>query len=859
MSKEEQRDISYEYQSIIPVEIEKNVKKSFIEYAMSVIVSRALPDVRDGLKPVHRRILYSMYEDKLTYDKAFRKSATTVGAVLGSYHPHGDSSVYEAMVRMAQPFSLRYPLIDGHGNFGNIDGDGAAAYRYTEARMARLANEMLADIEKRVVDFMPNFDNKKEEPVVLPSRFPNLLVNGSVGIAVGMATNIPPHNLGEVIDGTVYYMEHPDASVADVMKYIKGPDFPTYATIYGTAGIYAAYATGKGHVSVRAKAEIEEEKHRIIVTEIPYAVNKSMLVKSIADLVKEKKVDGITDLRDESGRAGMRIVIDYRRDVNGQILLNQLYKYTQLQDTFAINMVAIVNNEPKVLGLLDILRCYIEHQEDVIKRRVCFDLDRALQREHILEGQKIAIDAIDEVIHMIRYSDSVADAKASLIERFALTDVQAQAIVDMTLGKLAGLERIKIEEELEEKRALIAELRAILADEGRVKEIIKEEMLEIRRKFADERRTEIVEAEDDIILEDLIERHTCVITMTKTGYIKRQAADTFSAQRRGGKGIIGMATKEEDTVERVYAVGSHSFLLFFTNLGKVFVKKAYEIPEASRTAKGTNLVNILELSEGEKVTSIIELPEFSPEHYLMMVTKQGVCKRAAVTDFEFARKNGKIAINLDEGDELSFVRRTEGEDDVIVATRNGRCVRFNENEARVMGRNARGVRAIKTTDDDTVCGVAIPNEEKMLVTISECGYGKASPFSDYAAHSRGGKGYAVHGVTAKTGGIAGIVTAGNDDDLLMITNEGVMIRTPVAELRVCGRTSQGVIAMRLSEGQSIVNLTVLPHEDSAEAAFEEEETDTEAVEIPVDGETAPETSENGEEAAAADVPAEEEN
>ena len=591
----EHRDISYENQKIVDVEMGKRVQKSFIEYAMSVIVARALPDVRDGLKPVHRRILYAMYQDKLTYDRPFCKSATTVGNVLGRYHPHGDASVYDAMVRLAQPFNMRYPLVEGHGNFGNVDGDGAAAYRYTEARMSRLANEMMTDIDKNVVDFDPNFDNRLEEPQVLPSRFPNLLVNGSVGIAVGMATNVPPHNLGEVIDGTIYFMKHPDATVAELMNYIKGPDFPTYGIICGSSGIYQAYQTGKGRIIVRARAEVDENKRRIVVTEIPYQVNKSMLVESIAELVKDKRVDGITEIRDESGKAGMKIVIEYRRDANGQVILNQLYKYTQLQDTCAVNMIALVNGEPKLLGLRDILRHYIAHQENVIRRRTIFELDRTRARVHILEGLKLALDDIDEVIDTIRKSSSKQDARDALVSRFGLSQVQAQAIVDMTLGSLAGLERLKIEDELAAKQALIEELEGILADESKLQSILEEELLAIKEKFSDGRRTEISSAIDDIIDEDLIERHECVITMTHAGYIKRAPAATYSAQKRGGKGIIGMTTKEEDFVEDVIIADSHSCLLLFTNTGRVYMKKAYQIPEASRTAKGTNIVNVIDM------------------------------------------------------------------------------------------------------------------------------------------------------------------------------------------------------------------------------------------------------------------------
>lgn len=809
------KEITFENQKILPIRMDVEVKKSFIEYSMSVIVARALPDVRDGLKPVHRRILYAMYEDHLTSDKPFRKSATTVGNVLGRYHPHGDVAVYDTMVRMAQDFSMRYPLIEGHGNFGNVDGDGAAAYRYTEARMAKISNEMLENIEKDVVPFSPNFDNKLKEPDVLPARFPNLLVNGSVGIAVGMATNIPPHNLGEVIDGTIYYMEHPDASVTDIMQYIKGPDFPTYATIYGTQGILQAYTTGKGHVMVRSKAEIDEEHHRIIITEIPYAVNKSMLIKSMADLVNDKRIDGVTDMRDESGRAGMRIVIEYRRDANGQVILNQFYKYTQLQDTFAVNMIALVNGEPKCLSLPQILHHYIKHQETVIERRVKFDLDKALTRAHILEGQMIAIENIDEVIRIIRSNASVNDAKTALMETFNLTDPQAQAIVDMTLGKLAGLERIKIQDELKEKEALIKELRDILTSEGRIHQIIKDEMLEIKRKYADERRTEIVAAENEIVLEDLIERHTCVITMTQSGYIKRQPADTYVAQKRGGKGIIGMTTKEEDVVDDVHIVPSHAFLLMFTNLGRVYVRKAYQIPEAGRTAKGTSVVNVLELSDGEKVTAIIDLPAFNDNEYLMMATRNGVIKRVAVKEFEYQRRGGKIAVDLDEGDSLDFVVKTCGEDEVVLASHNGQAIRFREDQARVMGRGARGVRGMTLADGDYITGAAVVKEDCMLLSITENGFGKLTPFEEYSTHGRGGKGIVCHAITEKTGLLCGIAAVSMEDDVMMITNEGTMIRTPVSDIRVCGRPSQGVIVMRTTDGAHVVNFAAVKDEEQA--------------------------------------------
>lgn len=826
----EHKDISYANQKIVDVEMGKRVQKSFIEYAMSVIVSRALPDVRDGLKPVHRRILYAMYQDKLTYDRPFCKSATTVGNVLGRYHPHGDASVYDAMVRLAQPFNMRYPLVEGHGNFGNVDGDGAAAYRYTEARMSRLANEMMTDIDKNVVDFDPNFDNRLEEPQVLPARFPNLLVNGSVGIAVGMATNVPPHNLGEVIDGVIYYMKHPDATVAELMNYIKGPDFPTYGIICGSSGIYQAYQTGKGRIIVRARAEVDEDKRRIIVTEIPYQVNKSMLVESIAELVKDKRIDGITEIRDESGKAGMKIVIEYRRDANGQVLLNQLYKYTQLQDTCAVNMIALVNGEPKLLGLQEILKHYIAHQENVIRRRTLFDLDKTRARVHILEGLKLALDDIDEVIDTIRKSASKQDARDALVARFGLSQVQAQAIVDMTLGSLAGLERLKIEDELAAKKTLIEELEGILADESKLLTILEEELLAIKEKFSDERRTEISSAIDDIIDEDLIDRHECVITMTHAGYIKRAPAATYSAQKRGGKGIIGMTTKEEDFVEDVIIVNSHSYLLLFTNTGRVYMKKAYQIPEASRTAKGTNIVNVVDMSEGEKITSIISVSGFEENEYFIMITKHGVVKRANIKDFEYQRRGGKIAIHLDDGDELLFVRHTTGENDVVLATREGKAVRFKETEARVMGRAARGVRGIRLRGNDTVVGAAIVEEGKTLITLTEKGYGKRNGFDGYTAHSRGTMGIICQKITEKTGALAGIAAVGENDDIMIITDDGTMIRTPVSGIPVYeGNNTAGVIIMRLSADARIIGFAAVKSEEE-ELAAAAEKTDRETEE-----------------------------
>ncbi len=829
--EQKNQNLEFPNQRIEDIDMEKRVKQAFIEYSMSVIMSRALPDVRDGMKPGQRRIMYAMYEDHLTSDKPFYKSATTVGNVLGRYHPHGDAAVYGTMVRMAQDFSLRYPLVEGQGNFGSVDGDGAAAYRYTEARLAKISDEMMVGLEKEVVDFVPNFDNRRREPAVLPSRFPNLLVNGSVGIAVGMATNIPPHNLGEVIDATVLRMDDPDCTVEELMEHIKGPDFPTAATCYGVQGIIDAYKTGKGRVLVRAKAEVDEEKHQIRVTEIPYQVNKSALVMSIAELHKEKKVEGILDIKDiSSDRNGICILIPYRRDANGQVILNQLYKYTQLQDTCSINMLALVNGEPKVLNLPQMLDHYIDHQKSVIVRRTRFDLDKALAREHILEGYKIANDNIDEVIELIRSTASIPDAKQKLMESYGLSDVQAQAIVDMTLGKLTGLERQKIEEELAKLRELIADLRGILADEERVKSIIKTELAEIRRKYADERRTEIVAAETDINLEDLIERHDCVISLSRAGYIKRQPADSYAAQHRGGKGIIGMTTKEEDFVEKMMVVPSHSYLMLFTNTGKVFMRKAYQIPEASRTAKGTNLVNVIELESGESVTAMISVDQFEEDRFLTMITKQGVIKRTALTEYEYQRKGGKIALNLDEGDELVFVMNTGGDRDVVLATRNGNAARFTESAVRPLSRTARGVRGIKLRDGDYVVGAVAVDDTKQLVTVTEKGYGKRTPFEDFRVKGRGGLGVTCHNITEKTGKLAGIAAADDGDDLMMITTLGTIIRTPVSQISTYSRTAAGVIVMRLGEGQTLAGFTTVAHEE------------VEETEAPAAGETPAETA-----------------
>ena len=830
-------DERFEGQNITAVEISSEIKKSFIDYAMSVIVDRALPDVRDGLKPVHRRILYAMYDDGLTHSKPFRKSATTVGNVLGHYHPHGDMAVYNSMVRLAQPFSLRYPLVEGQGNFGNIDGDGAAAYRYTEARLARMADEMLADIDKDVVDFIPNFDNKAMEPTVLPSRFPNLLVNGSVGIAVGMATNIPPHNLCEVIDGAIHLMYNPDANVLELMQHIKGPDFPTYGTIHGTSGIYQAYMTGKGRVLVRAKADFEEERNgktSIIVTEIPYQVNKSVLVKSIADLANEKRVEGISDIRDESGRAGMRIVIELKRNVNANVVLNQLYKLTQLQDTFAINMLALVDGEPRVLNLKQMLRHYIDHQREVVERRIKFNLDKAKKRAHILEGLKIAIDNIDEVIKIIRFTPGgIPEVKEKLIERFDLTDIQATEIVQMPLGRLSGLEIDKILAELDAIHAKIKELTDILESETGVIDIVRDELLEIKKKFGDERRTGIEEAEDEILIEDLIERKDCVVTISHAGYIKRLPVDEYNAQRRGGRGITTMKTKEEDFVQSVIIANTHNYLMLFTNKGRVFMKKCYEIPEASKNAKGTNLVNIIELQNGEAVTAYLSIEDFKACPYLTMITKNGIIKRTLLESYKNIRRSGLIAINLDEGDELLHVLRTDGNSDVLLATHKGFAVHFEENAARTLGRTARGVKAINLSEGDLVVGaVALSkDDERHILFISENGYGKRSKISEFPIHNRGGKGVTCHKASDKLGMLAGIQAVSEDDDVMLITNTGMIIRTRVNEISVYSRTAAGVRVMRIGEDMKIVSFTRVDKQEEQENVEGEEIVQAEGAEV----------------------------
>lgn len=812
---------------VIPVEINSEMKKSYIDYAMSVIVGRALPDVRDGLKPVHRRILYAMYEDGITPDKAYRKCATTVGNVLGRYHPHGDASVYDAMVRMAQDFSLRYPMVDGHGNFGSIDGDSAAAYRYTEARMSKLSLNMLTDIEKDTVEYMPNFDESRKEPVVLPSRFPHLLVNGSNGIAVGMATNIPPHNLGEVIDGIVALIDNPDITIDELMEYIPGPDFPTGAQIMGVSGIRAAYHTGRGKLRVRARAEIEDWKdnrQRIIVTEIPYGVNKARLIEKIAELVHDKRVEGISDLRDESDRDGMRIVIELKRDVNGTIILNQLYKYTQLEDTFSVIMLALVNQtDPRVLNLKEVLVNYVDFQKEVIVRRTRYDKAKAEARAHILEGLTIALDNIDEVISIIR--SSYNDAKEKLIARFGFSDLQAQAILDMRLARLSGLEREKVENEYADIKALIEHLTEVLGSEQLVLDIIKEEITQIKDKFGDPRRTSIAPAADDIDIEDLIEEEDNIITLTHHGYIKRLAADVYKSQKRGGKGIIGMQTKEEDFVSNMFVSSTHAHIMFFTNTGRMYRLKAYEIPEAGRTAKGTPVVNLLALEPGESISAVIPLREYEEGKYLLMCTKAGVIKKTDLMEYQNAPKAGKIAIRLDEGDELIRVKLTEGTSDIFVASHMGKMIRFNEKDVRDMGRVSRGVRAMTLDDGDYVIGMDTECENGKMLVVSEYGFGKKTELSEYKCQSRGGKGTTTYKISDATGALAGMEIVTPDDDIMLITSEGIIIRMDSEDISTYGRVTKGVRLMRFADGVSIISIAkvVKDPEDDSETA---ENTDT---------------------------------
>jgi DNA gyrase subunit A len=807
---------------VLSADISHEMKKCYIDYAMSVIVGRALPDVRDGLKPVHRRILYSMHELGLTPDKGYRKCARIVGDVLGKYHPHGDASVYDALVRMAQDFSIRYTLVDGHGNFGSVDGDPAAAMRYTEAKMGKIAIEMLRDIGKDTVDFIPNFDGEEKEPVVIPSRFPNLLVNGSAGIAVGMATNIPPHNLGEVIDGIIMMIDNPEVSVMQLMTKIKGPDFPTAGVILGTAGIREAYETGRGRIIVRAKSEIEEEKgrQRIVINEIPYQVNKARLIESIADLVKEKKIDGISDIRDESDRDGMRIVIEVKKDGNANIILNRLYKHTKLQDTFGVIMLALVNNEPQVLNLKQILEHYLRFQEDVIRRRTKFELDKALARAHILEGLRIALDHIDEVINLIRSSKTADEARNGLMTKFNLSEKQSQAILDMKLQRLTGLEREKIEDEYSELMKLIEKLQEILASEESVLRVIKDELIEIKNKYGDERRTAIVKNENEIAIEDLIEEKDIVTTLTHAGYIKRLDANTYSAQKRGGKGIQAMTTKEDDFVEHVFVTSTHDYILFFTNQGRVYKLKAYEIPEAGRNAKGTNVINLLQLNPDEKIQAVISIKEFNDDNYLVMATKRGIIKKTSLNDYSSIRKNGLNAINLREDDELIGVRMTDGDSEIMIFTQDGYAIRFKEGNVRPMGRTASGVKAITLRDGDVVVSMEIAIEDQDVLVVSENGFGKRTPVEEYTLHGRGGKGMITYKANEKTGKIVGARVVKSEDEMMLINTSNVAIRLNVSGISVTSRNAMGVTLMKTTEEEKIVAIAKIVASDAIEVESE---------------------------------------
>ena len=803
---------------LIERDIEKEMRTAYIDYAMSVIVSRALPDVRDGLKPVHRRILYAMYEDGITSDKPYRKCANTVGSVLGRYHPHGDASVYDAMVRMAQDFSMRYMLIDGHGNFGSIDGDGAAAMRYTEARMAKISQYMLTDIEKNTVDFMPNYDDRLQEPTVLPASIPALLINGSSGIAVGMATNIPPHNLIEVIDGIIKIIDEDEVTDEDLMKIIKGPDFPTEGLILGVEGIKQAYTTGRGKITVRAEAEIEEmsnSKQRIIVSSLPYQVNKARLIENIARLVREKRIEGISEIRDESDRIDrVRIVIELKRDANAQVVLNQLYKNTQMQDTFGIIMLALDHGQPKILTLRQCLDCYLEHRKEVVLRRTKFDLDKALARAHVLEGLKIALDNIDEVINIIR--SSYDDPKERLMERFGLTDIQAQAILDMRLKTLSGLQREKIEEEYKALMELIAHLREVLNSEKLVFDIIKEELLQIKEKFGDERKTKIVAAEGEFEVEDLIKEEQTVIALTHLGYIKRMPIDTYRSQRRGGKGISGISTREEDFVKQIFTASTHDIILFFTNKGKLYRLKGYEVPEAGRTARGTAIVNLLSLDPGEKVSAVIPIQNFAEGKYLLMATRNGLIKKTALNEYNSARKTGLQAITLKDEDELIAVRLTDGEDNVVLVTKKGMCITFDEKDVRPVGRTAQGVIGMRLDDDDMTIGMEsiISGGKATLLAITENGFGKRTELDEYRVQNRGGKGVITYKITPKTGDIVGVRITTDEEDVMLITEKGTIIRINVKDISVLGRSTQGVTLMRTSDGGKVVSIeTVNPNED----------------------------------------------
>ena len=826
-------DIMFPEQRIVQSELVHEMKSSYIDYAMSVIVGRALPDVRDGLKPVHRRILYAMYEDGLTSDKPFKKSATCVGDVLGRYHPHGDASVYDAMVRLAQDFSMRYPLVDGHGNFGSVDGDPPAAYRYTEARMSKLCNEMLRDIDKDTVAWDPNFDESRKEPRVLPSRFPNLLVNGSSGIAVGMATNIQPHNLTEVINACVCILENPEAELADLMEYIKGPDFPTRGIIMGRSGIRAAYATGRGKITVRARTEFEEfgqNRERIIVTELPYQVNKRQLIAAMAEQVRDKRLEGISDIRDETDRNGMRVVIELKKDANPQVVLNRLFAQTQMQTTFGVTMLALVNNQqqPKILSLRHMLDEYLAFQEEIITRRTQFDLKKALDRQHVLQGLLIAEDNIDEVIRTIR--ESYDNAKERLMERFSLSEIQAQVVLDMQLKRLQGLEREKLEAEYEELEKRIEYYRELLANEEMLKGVLKDELVAIRDKYGDDRLTEIQDVEDEIDIEDLIEEEQCVFTLSHAGYCKRVPASTYRSQKRGGRGVTGMTTKEEDFVEGVFTASTHDYILFFTNLGKVHRRKGYQIPEARRTAKGTNLVNILPFEPGEKVTAGITVHEFD-EDYLVFVTKNGTVKRLELASLNTARKAGIRALTLSDGDELIAVMKTDGKQDIMLASADGMAICFNENDVRVMGRDAAGVRGMALDAGDSIVGAGIAAKGKQLLSVTEYGYGKRTDIEEYMRlgddgvrrpQQRGGKGLKNYNITAKTGRIAGVAIVDDEDDVMLIENGGVLIRMAAADINVYKRDTQGVILMRVEAGNRVISVDRVDREPE-ETADEHEE------------------------------------
>lgn len=846
-------------ENLIQVDLREIMETSFLDYSMSVIVQRALPDVRDGLKPVHRRILYTMYENALWPEKAYRKCADTVGSVLGRYHPHGDASVYDALVRLAQDFSMRYMLIDGHGNFGSVDGDPPAAYRYTEARMSKLSVEMLKDIEKDTVDFSPNYDDRLKEPNVLPSHFPNILVNGSTGIAVGMATNIPPHNMGEVLDGVCAMVDNPDIDLDGLMQHIKGPDFPTGGIIMGRSGIRAAYGTGRGRIYVRARAEIVEKpngRYQIVVTELPYQVNKARLIENIAELVKDKRIDGISNIDDHSDRNGMHIAIDIKREASPQLVLNHLYSLTQMQVTFGVIMLAIVDGQPKLLTLRDILQEYIKFQSEVVLRRTQFDLKKAQERAHILEGLMIALDFIDEVIAILRNSKSIPEGKVALMEHFGLDDVQAQAIVQMRLGQLTGLERTKLEEELAALRLKIADFLDIIASEARRYGIIKDEAMEMKKRFSDERRTEIAAISGEMDVEDLIPEEDCVLTLTNFGYVKRQTLDTYRTQRRGGRGISGMSRREEDVASELFIANSHDFVLFFSDRGRVYRLKCYEIPEGSRTSRGMNITNLLPLEPEERITSMLRVTKSEEEdHFLTMVTKNAVIKRVALSAFRNVRKNGLIALDLAEDDELSWVRLTSGSDDLLVATRFGKVIRFHEADVREMGRQARGVRAIRLAEGDVVVGMSILRENGLVLTVSETGYGRLSNPEDYRLQHRGGMGILNYHVE-KYGNVAAIKVVDLDDDIILIADDGVIIRIEAGSIRICARPSKGVRVMKVNEGSKVITMARAPHDDEEEiSAVEddgtaeegEDEPVTEAEDVIRDDEPAEETEENTEE------------